>query len=148
LSKKIEMGMTAVPNGFQHARRFLSTWGPVGIYSLVIFAFSSRSDLAVPAFFPVMDKFIHTAEYAVLGGLWVRAMSQSWRALPTSRVLVSAVLFVALHGISDEWHQAYVPGRSPEIADVLADTAGGVLGSLGFLWFRHRYHKTPIAPIE
>ena len=131
-----------MPHEFQHARRFLSIWGPVGIYGLAIFALSSRSGLAVPAFFPAMDKFIHAAEYAVLGGLWVRALSQSWRALPASRVLVSTVLFVTLYGISDEWHQAYMPGRTPEIADVLADTAGGALGSLGFLCYKARLKKS------
>lgn len=133
-------------NRFQRARHFLFTWGPVGIYSLAIFAFSSRSNLAVLASFPAMDKFIHAAEYAVLGGLWVRAVSQSWRALPTSRVLVSAVLFVTLYGISDEWHQAYVPGRTPGMADALADTAGGTLGSLGFLCFKARRKAGRLRP--
>jgi VanZ family protein len=81
---------------------------------------------------------MHTAGYAVLGGLWTRAISQSWRALPTTRVLLSAVLFTTLYGLSDEWHQTYIPGRTPEMADILADIVGGMLGSLGFLWLKAR----------
>ena len=131
------MGMV-MPDGPQHMHRFLLTWGPVGVYSLAIFGLSSLSNLAAPFLFPAVDKFIHTVEYAGLGGLWARAMSQSWRALPASLVLLSATFFVGLYGISDEWHQAYVPGRTAEITDILADTIGGALGSLGFLWLKAR----------
>ncbi len=134
---------TTVPGRLQRVHRILFNrplfiWGPVVIYCLVIFALSSHPVLAPPVFFPAVDKFIHAIEYAVLGSLWTRAISQSWKALPVSRVLLSAVLFTTFYGISDEWHQAYVPGRTPEIADVLANMAGGILGSLGFIWFKAR----------
>ena len=34
----------------------------------------------------------------------------------------------ALYGGSDEWHQSFVPGRSPTLGDWVADVAGVVLG--------------------
>lgn len=34
------------------------------------------------------------------------------------------------YGASDEIHQMFVPGRSPEIFDFLADTTGGILAAL------------------
>jgi VanZ family protein len=33
-----------------------------------------------------------------------------------------------LYGLSDEVHQMFTPGRSPDILDVVADTAGASLG--------------------
>ena len=34
----------------------------------------------------------------------------------------------AAYGITDEWHQMYVPGRMPDVVDWLADVAGLVTG--------------------
>jgi VanZ family protein len=34
-----------------------------------------------------------------------------------------------LYGVSDEFHQYFVPGRSVEALDVLADALGGLLGA-------------------
>ena len=34
----------------------------------------------------------------------------------------------AVYGITDEWHQMYVPGRMPDVVDWLADVAGLVTG--------------------
>ena len=39
------------------------------------------------------------------------------------------VLAVLAYGVSDELHQAFVPRRSPDVMDVLADLAGGALGA-------------------
>lgn len=33
-----------------------------------------------------------------------------------------------LYALSDEWHQMYVPGRSPDLADWLADAVGLLTG--------------------
>jgi VanZ family protein len=38
-------------------------------------------------------------------------------------------LAVMLYGISDEFHQYFVPGRSVDVYDVLADALGGLLGA-------------------
>ena len=35
-----------------------------------------------------------------------------------------------LYAISDEFHQHFVPGRSPEIRDVLIDSSGSIIGIL------------------
>ena len=36
---------------------------------------------------------------------------------------------VALYGVLDEFHQYFVPGRSVEFYDALADATGGLLGA-------------------
>ncbi len=43
------------------------------------------------------------------------------------------MLFIVLgYGLFDELHQAYTPGRSVDVKDLLADVAGGILAG-GFL---------------
>ena len=63
---------------------------------------------------------------AVAGGLgaWI-----SWRA-----AVVAAAIAVG-YAVTDEVHQMFVPGRSAELNDLLADAMGVVAGaSLVWLW--------------
>jgi VanZ family protein len=53
-------------------------------------------------------------------------------------VFLSTVVFTGAYGLSDEWHQMYVPGRSVSLLDALADVCGGTLGGASFrlwLWY-------------
>jgi VanZ family protein len=51
---------------------------------------------------------------------------------------VLPVAIALLYGITDEWHQSYVPGRSPDVRDVVADTVGAVLAMLVVAWLVRR----------
>ena len=42
------------------------------------------------------------------------------------------------YGASDEWHQSFVPGRSVDVADWIADAIGVVVGVLFYHWLRRR----------
>ena len=42
---------------------------------------------------------------------------------PTTVMIVS-LCYCSLYGVSDEWHQSFVPGRSVDFMDWLADTLG------------------------
>ncbi len=44
-------------------------------------------------------------------------------------VYIVSVLFCSLYGLSDEWHQSFVPGRDASLGDWLADTIGAVLAA-------------------
>jgi VanZ family protein len=77
-------------------------------------------------------KIAHFCEYALLCFLWWRPLTT--RAGPKkAAVLALAICFV--YAISDEYHQSFVPGRSPEASDVGIDTAGAALATL--LILRH-----------
>ncbi|WP_457637792.1 VanZ family protein [Oceanithermus sp.] len=86
------------------------------VWALVIFAASSLPGSAVGLASP-WDKLAHALTYAVLAWLLRRSGLKPLAAL---------VLTVA-YGLSDEWHQSFVPGRCPDLADLLADATGGFL---------------------
>jgi len=84
------------------------------------------SDLApVGAFaFPGADKFAHGVLYAVLGALSMRAVGPHARWDSLGLLCTAMLLFAA----ADEWHQRFVPGRSPDALDLAADLTGAAAG--------------------
>lgn len=81
--------------------------------------------------FRFADKGLHFTMYGGLGLLIARAMHNPPRTTRI-RVVVAAFLFVVAIGALDEWHQTFIRGRSMELADWVADSAGGLTGAL--LW--------------
>ncbi|WP_242333905.1 MULTISPECIES: VanZ family protein [Anaeromyxobacter] len=73
------------------------------------------------------DKLLHASAYAVLGAL-VRAALGGWR-LPAWVPLGLAIALGTAYGASDEWHQAFVPNRSPDLLDLAADALGVAAGA-------------------
>jgi VanZ family protein len=90
-----------------------------------IFLVSSRSRLPGPPLVYGLDKVVHFAVYALLGLLTVRGFAGY--GLRACRAALWAVLACALYGASDELHQHYVPGRSSDPADWVADVLGAAL---------------------
>lgn len=80
-----------------------------------------------------MDKVVHFTLYLVLGLLALRtAPNASWR------VAIIAVVAIAAFGAVDEWHQRFVPGRSADPRDWVADALGGGAGAALALAARRR----------
>jgi len=49
----------------------------------------------------------------------------------SSHILAMTTIgFCSLYGLSDEWHQSYVPGRQSDAMDWLADSIGGGLAAM------------------
>ncbi len=85
---------------------------------------------------PAADKLEHLAFYGVTGllfALWRRACGAS-----AVRAAAQAVLFAALVGGIDEAHQIWIPGRTADPLDWIADTAGGACGALLSAFFAGR----------
>ncbi len=92
-------------------------WVPALIYALFIFSLSNRAyQDAQPIF---STKVFHPIEYLVLGvfislallpALWEKGLLAF-----STRVFLVGVLFAA----SDELHQAFIPGRTPRLTDIL-----------------------------
>ena len=104
----------------------IALWTPVILYMAVIFGLSSIS--RPPGMPGGSDKVLHALSYGVLWLLFARALTGG-REPVTLRIVVLTVCFGAVYGASDELHQYFNPPRSPEAADLLADTIGAGLGA-------------------
>jgi VanZ family protein len=99
---------------------------------VLIFVGSSFSRLPdIPGGFS--DKTVHACEYAVLGVLFARSLAgPRWLSL-TFPYVAGAVVLAVLYGVSDEFHQLFVPGRQFDVRDMMADALGASV-STGALW--------------
>jgi VanZ family protein len=97
----------------------------------MLFVFSSFSKLPTP---PGDLSFyhVHTAAYAGLGALTTRAAAKGLRHVSLTAALV-AIAISSLYGVTDEYHQLFVPGRSFDVLDMAADAFGSILGA-GAVW--------------
>lgn len=73
----------------------------------------------------------HLLGFAVLGALSLAAVS-AWPRPP--RGALWAWILATLYAVTDEWHQAYVPGRTGTLRDVVLDAAGAALGVALAAW--------------
>ena len=99
-------------------------WGPAAAWAVVLFLLSAWPDPPIPEFFRGSDKVAHASLYAVLGATlaWGRKGVQS----PPGHWVM--ILVGALYGATDEFHQAFVRGRTPDWADWSADVMGVLVG--------------------
>jgi VanZ family protein len=105
-------------------RRFVG-WLPATAWLTMIFVLSSQPALPSPP--AVNDKQAHAFTFGVLAVLLLMGLA-GWRwASVTRSALLTAFLLAAAYGVTDELHQRFVPGRTPDVADVAADAAGAAL---------------------
>lgn len=99
------------------------------VMGTIFFLSHHRGDsLHLPSF-PGADKLAHMIAYGVL------ALSVFWfhgkKGLENpGRTIFLTVLFCLLYGMSDEYHQSFIPFRSVSIFDLIADVAGAFCLSL------------------
>jgi len=95
---------------------------PALAWAGLIFWLSAQPKLPdLPFLFPGADKLIHAGFYGVLALLVLAALR------PRARLVWLPIVVASLYGATDEWHQRYVPGRTADVLDWSADTAGAAL---------------------
>lgn len=82
----------------------------------------------------------HLVVYFVLMVLLVLALRNSTNLAP-NRVYIVAFLIIALYGLSDEYHQSFVPGRKATIDDWIVDLIGAAIAWVILLRLKH--HRLP-----
>jgi VanZ family protein len=118
---------------FQSSRWFY--WTPVALYAALIFFLSSLSDtdIYVPALsIPHADKVLHALLYGPLAILTYRAFryaSGTWSAM---HAVFLAVAASTAYGMTDEFHQAFIPMREANVWDLFADWMGSLAGAWGW----------------
>ena len=108
--------------------RRLVRWVPALAWMTVIFVLSATPGSRLPGRFSTLAHFL---TYAVLGGLLVLAMGTRE---PYGRSVAVAVILASLYGITDEFHQSFVPMRTPDVADWGVDTLGAFVGAWATAW--------------
>ena len=78
--------------------------------------------------FPGVDKIAHFCFYGVAGFLF--ALWRREAGAEAAAAVIWAAIFAALLGAVDEVHQQWIPGRSMDFLDWVADFAGGTVGGV------------------
>ena len=109
----------------------------------VLFGLSSIPGAAVPEVpLSFADKLVHGGLYAVLGALLWRALAAGGTSKGNgARALLLAWLLSVSYGASDELHQRYVPGRTPDVRDLAADATGALAGIITARWLGRRRQR-------
>ena len=109
-------------------REVLWLWGPVIIYMAGIFFASGMPDPPVPSNVP--DVSLHEAAYFGLTLLLIRALAKGeWNGV-TRTTLAAAWGMAVVYGVTDEYHQSFVPNRHAELRDLAADAIGAFAATI------------------
>ncbi|HVT74418.1 MAG TPA: VanZ family protein [Lacunisphaera sp.] len=80
----------------------------------------------------LVRKLGHLSEYAVLALLVRRALAITLGSAGHAlRVALIALAICAVYAATDEFHQSFVPSRTPSLVDVAIDTTGAALALAG-----------------
>jgi VanZ family protein len=142
---------------------WLEKWWPALTWAVCISIFSTHAftnDNTARFFIPILHwlfpkatlatllemhhyirKTAHFVEYFILSLLVLRAI-RGGRHTTRLAWALAAIGIVAGYASLDEFHQSFVPGRTPAVTDVLLDTTGGIaaqaIAALVFLWGHER----------
>ena len=100
---------------------------PALAWMVLIFAMSSREQFPAPPGFSIamLSIVAHLFLYGVLATLLLVALERDGRATRSARL--AAIVGAVLYGVSDEFHQSFVPGRDASLFDVGVNTIGAIL---------------------
>jgi VanZ family protein len=106
---------------------------PVLAYAGLIFLLSSLYKFpdVVPSFFG-FDKLAHFSEYYFFGCVICRWLIAERNRFANRHALVLTILIGTCYGLSDEWHQSFVPGRNATLWDALFDALGVVMAAVTY----------------
>jgi VanZ family protein len=159
--------------GGPNRMRWLRRWWPSLVWAAVISAFSTNAftdektgRIIIPIahwIFPrasqetlflihhLIRKTAHFVEYFILSLLILRGIRAERKGTRLGWAL-AAIVLVSAYAALDEYHQSFVPGRTPAVSDVLLDTAGGAaaqaIAGLVLLWghVRGRQRERALSP--
>lgn len=104
------------------------------IMGTIFFLSHQPGDVVPLPLIPGLDKAAHFCIYGLLAASVVLAHSSVSRTKNPRRVCLATLVVCLLFGISDEFHQSFIPGRFVSGADVLADMAGAVAVISGWVF--------------
>ena len=106
--------------------RLASLMLALGWMAFIYWQSSGPITLDIPELFPHEDKLLHAVAFGLLAMFWLGTFPIAEAGYRRRHVLWAIVL-ATLYGAFDEWHQSFVPGRTTDAADLLADAIGAAL---------------------
>ena len=134
--RKLTMNPASQNSHEQRILNWLTYWLPPLLMMAAIFYLSHQPDLPhapEPWLDVLLKKLGHATEYAILFLLLLRAYRRDRAA---EQALKTSALAAVAYAITDELHQAFVPGRSANWYDVVIDASGVLL-----LWWLLRRRR-------
>ena len=144
--------------------RWLKQWWPAIVWAGVIWSFSTglfTSENTASVIIPILHwlfprasmqtlhfihhltrKSAHFTEYFIFSLLLLHGIRAGRREAHLKWTLATIAL-VGCWAALDEFHQSFVPGRTPAVSDVLLDTTGGIAAQIvvGLLALWRVIHK-------
>jgi len=111
--------------------RKTSLWGPVILCMGIIFYVSALPEVSIPT--NISDKSGHSLAYALLSALLLRAFAGGLRVPARAKMVVTAMALATAYGGALELYQLFVPGRTADVQDLIADAIGAAVGAVA-LW--------------
>jgi VanZ family protein len=122
-------------HSYEHSSRFVEPF--------LRWLFPQLPQAQIEAIHHILRKCAHLTEYALFALLLWRAVRRPVKGDPRPWIWREAgltLLLVMLYAATDEFHQWFVPTRTPLVSDVFIDTSGGAAGLLA-LWLIGRWRK-------
>ena len=123
-------------------KRILSHWLPPLVWMALIFIVSAQPRLprVEEAWLDTLLKKVgHALAYGILAWLYLRTLRERFRSLAVAHAISFGL--AALYGLSDEYHQTFVPGRNGTLWDVAVDSLGA-FGAMLLEWGLQRRRAT------
>ncbi len=142
---------------------FLKAWAPVILWSAFIFylstdtfssantsqvitplllsIFSSASPDLVETVHDLIRNLAHWTEYFIWASLVIRAFRRDKGREWKRRWIHWTMMMVLFYALSDEFHQMFVPSRTPLLRDVMLDVFGGACGVF-WMYLRQRKYRS------
>jgi len=102
------------------------------LVAVAIFIGSSIPGSLSPAHPEFLNVIGHFSEYFLLAALITVATNAPQRKLWIAALIGIAI--ASLYGVSDEFHQLFVPGRTSDQMDWVTDTVGALFGAATAVW--------------
>jgi VanZ family protein len=104
------------------------------IMGMIFYLSHQPGDSAKLPQFVGIDKLAHVIVYGILAGAFLYSLQPFTHDSNYAVAAFVVVLFCILFGISDEFHQSFIPARNVSFWDVVADGLGALL--VACLWYK------------
>lgn len=111
-------------------------WLPAVVWMAVIFYMSHQTGDDLGSFLPLFQKWFPAMESFDWGhflAYFILALTYYWALLPKAysfKGKAAVIVLCVVYGITDEFHQRFVEGRTPDFMDLRNDAIGAFIAML------------------